>query len=95
MDLVFTEMLLCLGDEGYRTFNLGLAPFAGVGEGADASLLEKIMHGVGDRVGWLAGLGRLRQYKNKFEPAWEDRFLVYDGGLFALPRIGLVMTRAL
>jgi phosphatidylglycerol lysyltransferase len=95
MDLVFTEMLLCLRDEGYRTFNLGLAPFAGVGESADSPLLERIMHVVGSRVGWLAGLGRLRQYKSKFEPAWEDRFLVYDRGLLALPRIGLAMTRSL
>ena len=95
MDLVFTEMLLCLRDEGYRTFNLGLAPFAGVGESADSPLLERIMHGVGGRVGWFAGLGRLWQYKNKFEPAWEDRFLVYDSGLFALPRICLAMTRSL
>ena len=95
MDLVFTEMLLCLRDEGYRTFNLGLAPFAGVGESADSSLLERIMHGVGGRVGWFAGLGRLQHYKNKFEPAWEDRFLVYDGGLFALLRVSLAMTRSL
>ena len=41
------------------------------------------------------GLGRLRQYKTKFEPAWEDRFLVYDRSLFALPRISLAMTRSL
>ena len=95
MDLVFTEMLLSLRDEGYRTFNLGLAPFAGVGESADSPLLERIMHGVGGRVGWFAGLGRLQQYKNKFEPAWEDRFLVYDGGLFALLRVSLAMTRSL
>jgi phosphatidylglycerol lysyltransferase len=86
-------MLLYLRDEGYRTFNLGLAPFAGVGESADSSLLEKIMHGVGERVGWFAGLGRLRQYKSKFEPAWEDRFLVYDRSLFALPRIGRAMAQ--
>ena len=95
MDLVFTEMLLCLRDEGYRTFNLGLAAFAGVGETADSSLLEKITHVVGGRVGWFAGLRRLRQYKDKFEPAWESRFLVYDSSLFALPRIGLAMTRSL
>jgi phosphatidylglycerol lysyltransferase len=95
MDLVFTQMLLSLRDEGYRTFNLGLAPFAGVGESADSPLLERIMHGVGGRVGWFAGLGRLRQYKNKFEPAWEDRFLVHDSGLLALPRISLAMTRSL
>jgi phosphatidylglycerol lysyltransferase len=95
MDLVFTEMLLCLRNEGYRTFNLGLAPFAGVGERADSPVLERVMRGVGGRVGWFAGLARLQQYKSKFEPAWEDRFLVYDRGLFALPRIGLAMTRSL
>lgn len=95
MDMVFTEMLLCLREEGYRTFNLGLAPFAGVGESPDSPLLERIMHSVGGRVGWFAGLGRLRQYKEKFEPAWEERFLVYDRGLFALPRISLAMTRCL
>jgi len=95
MDLVFTEMLLCLRDDGYRTFNLGLAPFAGVGERPDSPLLERVMHGVSGRVGWFAGLGRLHQYKEKFEPAWEGRFLVYDAGLFALPRISLAMTRSL
>jgi phosphatidylglycerol lysyltransferase len=95
MDLVFLEMLLSLRSEGYRTFNMGLAAFAGVGDSPDSLLLEKVMRGVGRRVPWFAGLGRLKQYKDKFEPVWEDRFLVYDRSLLALPRIGLALTRSL
>ncbi len=34
-------------------------------------------------------------YKSKFEPTWEDRFLVYDGGPVSLPKIGLAMARAM
>ena len=64
MDLVFCETFFSLRDEGYRTFNLGLAAFAGVGQSADSPRLERIMHGVA-QVGWFAGLGRLRQYKEK------------------------------
>ena len=41
MDLVFMEMLLSLRGEGYRTFNMGLAAFAGVGESPDSPLLER------------------------------------------------------
>jgi phosphatidylglycerol lysyltransferase len=74
---------------------MGLAAFAGVGESPDSRWLEKVMRGVSGRVSWLAGLGRLKQYKDKFEPAWEERFLVYDPSLLALPRIGLAMTRSL
>lgn len=33
--------------------------------------------------------------KDRFEPDWEDRFLVYDHSLLALPKIGLAMTRSL
>jgi len=95
MDLVFTDMLLSLRDEGYRTCNLGLAPFAGVGQRADSPVLERVMRGAGQRVGWLAGLARLHHYKDKFEPAWDDRFLAYDRGPLALLRIGRALTRSL
>ena len=46
MDYLFLRIMLALEDEGYRTFNLGLAPFAGVGDDPDASLIEKTIHGV-------------------------------------------------
>ena len=32
MDYLFLRIMLALEGEGHRTFNLGLAPFAGVGE---------------------------------------------------------------
>ena len=95
MDYLFRGMLLALHDEGYRWFNLGTAPLAGVGEGQDAKVLEKAIGVLTPRLGWLISVQGLKQYKLKFEPVWQDRYLLYDGGPLVLPRIALAIVRAL
>ena len=95
MDHLFQEMLRSLRDEGYATFNMGMAPFAGLASSPEASWTEKGMRELAEHVRWLASLQGLRRYKSKFEPTWEDRFLVYDGGPVSLPKIGLAMARAM
>jgi Uncharacterized conserved protein len=92
MDYLFLRTMLALSDAGFRTFNLGLAPFAGVGDDPRASLLEKAMRGVVPHAQRLVRSEGLTQYKRKFGPTWEARYLVYDGGPLFLPQVGIAVT---
>ncbi len=94
MDFLFIELLLALRERGYRTFNLGLAPFSGVGDRPGASLEERAMHQVYERLNRFFSYKGLRSYKAKFEPVWEERFLVYQGGPAGLVRTAIALTRA-
>jgi phosphatidylglycerol lysyltransferase len=95
MDYLFTNLMLALHQEGFITLNMGLAPLAGVGENPQATLLEKAVHQIYERIGRVVSMKGLRQYKIKFEPSWEERFIAYQGGAVGLIRIGLAISRVL
>jgi phosphatidylglycerol lysyltransferase len=93
MDYLFATLMCKLRDEGYTRFSLGLAPFSGVGENPGAPLQERVIHEIGGRLNLLFSYKGLRNYKAKFEPVWEDRFLVYQGGPPGLVNTALALTR--
>ena len=86
MDYMFLHLILWGQQQGYGTFNLGMAPLSG--------LENRSLGTVWNRVGALAyqfgenfyNFQGLRQYKEKFDPLWEPMYLASPGGL-ALPRI--------
>ena len=80
MDYLFSELMLLVHGEGYRWFSLGLAPLAGVPAKPGASLAERAVHEVYEHSTTLFSFKGLRSYKAKFEPEWEERFLVYQNG---------------
>jgi phosphatidylglycerol lysyltransferase len=86
MEALFSN-LLCWGkSEGYRWFVLGMAPLSGIEQSPAASLwnrLSAFLYRHGEPVYHFQGL---RAYKEKFDPTWEPRYLVYPGGM-KLPRI--------
>jgi phosphatidylglycerol lysyltransferase len=92
MDYLFYKMIESLAADGFSTLNLGLAPFEGVGEDPGATLIERTMHRVTAYTQRLARTQGLSDYKKKFEPAWESRYVVYDGGPLALPQVALAVT---
>ncbi len=93
MDFLFTMMMLDLHGRGFRWFSEGLAPFAGVGESPDSSIEERAVHELFERLNRLFSYRGLRAYKEKFEPVWEDRFLIYKDGPVGLARISFALTR--
>ena len=95
MDYLFANLMLALKQEGYTTFDMGLAPLAGVGEHPQATVVEKAVHQIYEHIGRVVSMKGLRQYKLKFEPSWEERFMVYQGGAVNLPRIGFALIRFL
>jgi phosphatidylglycerol lysyltransferase len=92
MDYLFLRTLEMLSSE-YRRFSLGLAPLAGVGDHPGASLEERAVHQIYERLNRFFSYKGLRSYKSKFDPVWEDRFFCYEGGPQALLRAGMALGR--
>lgn len=95
MDYLFNEVMLLMKQEGYSKFNLGLAPFAGLGQRPEASLTEKAVHQLSEHIGWFVRAKGLRNYKLKFEPVWQERFVAYQGGPGGLVKMALAINRVL
>lgn len=86
MDYLFTELMLWGRTAGFERFNLGMAPLSGLEPRALAPLWNRagtLVFRFGEHFYNFRGL---RQYKEKFDPVWEPRYLASPGGL-ALPRI--------
>ena len=81
MDYLLIELMLWGRAQGYRWFNLGMAPLSGL----ESRALAPLWHRMG---GFLYRHGEsfynfegLRHYKEKFLPVWEPRYLASPGGL--------------
>jgi phosphatidylglycerol lysyltransferase len=86
MDYLFVELMQWARGEGYRWFNLGMAPLAGLHNRRQAPLWNRfgaLVFGRGERFYNFRGLQR---YKDKFDPEWEPRYMAVPGGI-ALPMI--------
>nr|WP_183422311.1 bifunctional lysylphosphatidylglycerol flippase/synthetase MprF [Luteibacter sp. Sphag1AF] len=84
MDFLFIELMVWARAEGYRWFNLGMAPLAGLQNRRAAPLWSRfgaMIFGRGERFYNFRGLHR---YKDKFDPEWEPRYIAVAGGI-ALP----------
>jgi phosphatidylglycerol lysyltransferase len=84
MDYLFAQVMAWGAREGYRWFNLGMAPLSGfrIDESATHwSRLGALVFAHGEPFYNFRGL---RQYKEKFRPEWRPRFIASPGGL-ALP----------
>ncbi len=91
MDFLFVELMLWGRAQGYRWFNLGMAPLAGLEQHRLAPMWHKagrLVFRYGEEFYNFAGL---RQYKDKFLPEWRPRYLAAPGRL-ALPRVLLDVT---
>jgi len=95
MDYFFISLMLALKELGYRTFSLGLAAGAGVGDKPGASLEERAVHQLAELFTRFFSYKGLHEYKDKFEPEWQDRFLVYQGGPLGLVKTAVALERVL
>jgi phosphatidylglycerol lysyltransferase len=86
MEYLFTQLVLWGKREGYRWFNLGMAPLAGL-EARPLAPRWNHLAGLVFRHGeHFYNFQGLRQFKEKFDPEWEPRYLASSSGL-ALTRI--------
>jgi len=91
MDFLFAELMLWGQAENYQSFSLGLAPLAGLESRPLAPLWHKIgatLYDLGDQLYNFKGL---HEYKAKFSPQWEPRYLAAPAGL-SMPFILMLIT---
>lgn len=81
MDFLFVQLIMWAKEQGYREFNMGMAPLAGLDEHALAPAWSRL-------GSWLFRHGEhfynfrgLRFYKEKYGPRWEPRYLAAPDGL--------------
>jgi phosphatidylglycerol lysyltransferase len=86
MEFLFIELMLWGKEQGYRWFNLGMAPLSGLENRALSPAwhrLGSLLFQFGETVYGFQGL---RQYKEKFDPVWRAKYRATAGG-FALPQV--------
>ncbi|HUU29005.1 MAG TPA: bifunctional lysylphosphatidylglycerol flippase/synthetase MprF [archaeon] len=86
MEYLLVQLMLWGKEKGYRWFSLGMAPLSGLEDRALAPLWSKLGALVFRHGEHFYNFQGLRQYKEKFDPVWEPRYLASPGG-FALPQI--------
>lgn len=86
MEYLFVQIMQWGSAQGFQWFNLGMAPLSGFEHRHLAPLwlrAGEFLYRHGEHFYNFQGL---RQYKEKFSPVWEPRYLASPGGLM-LPRI--------
>jgi phosphatidylglycerol lysyltransferase len=86
MEYLFIRLMLWGREQGYRWFNLGMVPLAGLADHALAPLWNRIGTLLFRHGEHFYNFQGLRQFKQKFDPLWTPRYLASPGGL-ALPGI--------
>jgi phosphatidylglycerol lysyltransferase len=86
MEVLLLKLMAWGKEEGFRRFNLGMAPLSGLELSAVAPVWTRVGHFLFEQGEAFYNFQGLRSYKEKFHPVWEPRYLAYPGGL-ALARI--------
>ncbi|MES2450333.1 MAG: bifunctional lysylphosphatidylglycerol flippase/synthetase MprF [Pseudomonadota bacterium] len=81
MDLLLVRLMQWGEAEGYRRFNLGMAPLSGLGGGRLAPGWSRIGHAIYGHGEALYGFAGLRSFKAKFHPDWQPRYVATPPGL--------------
>lgn len=86
MEFLFIRIMLWGRDQGYEWFGLGMAPLAGLQNRNLAPLWNRFGALVFGRGEAFYNFRGLHQFKDKFDPHWEARYLAAPGGM-VLPRV--------
>jgi phosphatidylglycerol lysyltransferase len=92
MELLLTRSIEYMKSCGAEMVSLGLAPLSNANN-EDASLLDSSIDVLTHRFGNLKDSQSLFNFKKKFQPTWESRYLVYSHTL-TLPKVGWALYKA-
>jgi phosphatidylglycerol lysyltransferase len=95
IDFMLVSSLLELKNKGYNIVSMGGAPLHGVGgENQDAiKILDRGMHFIYEHVDEVYHYKQLYEFKEKYGPRWENRYIVYEN-ILDLPRVIIALVNA-
>ena len=86
MDYLIINAILWAKENGYKWFNLGMAPLSGLSNRPLAPLWNKIGSFIFSQGEQFYNFKGLHNYKDKFKPVWEPRYIALQNGLL-LPQV--------
>jgi len=92
MELLLSRSIEFLKSSGAEMVSLGLAPMSNANN-EDASFLDNSIDLLTQRFGNLKDSQSLFNFKKKFQPTWESRYLVFSHTL-TLPKVGWALYKA-
>ncbi|MEO5909551.1 MAG: phosphatidylglycerol lysyltransferase domain-containing protein [Pelobium sp.] len=75
LDLLLAKTFLYLKEEGYQSANMGLAPLSGM---EDVNITQKTIKYAYENFKAFGQFKGLRKYKEKFNPEWEKKHLIFS-----------------
>ena len=77
MDMLIAESALAFKQEGLQALSLAVAPLANADDASVVSGYDRAVRMIFDHFSQVYGYRTLFQYKKKFGPRWESRYLVF------------------
>ncbi|MEA4840076.1 MAG: phosphatidylglycerol lysyltransferase domain-containing protein [Bacteroidales bacterium] len=75
-DYLILSMFNYLREQGFKSVNLGLAPLSGSDN--SKKLVSQSMRFAYNKINSLAQYRGLRNFKEKFDPEWHNKYLIYE-----------------
>jgi phosphatidylglycerol lysyltransferase len=92
MDYILVELFKHFKTQGIRYVNLGFAPLSGLND--PHNFTEKSMKFAYEKIRSLSHYKGQREYKEKFNPVWYDKFLIYSND-YDLLQVPGVLTKVI
>jgi glycosyltransferase 2 family protein len=95
MDFLFVELLQWGREQGYKVFEFGVAPLAGLEARPLSPLFNRIGRAVFDNAERFYNFQGVRRYKDKYDPVWEPRYVAAPQSWhipFVLADVGLLSS---
>lgn len=94
MHYLLMQLIIARTATGTQLFNLGLAPLSKLEDQTLGNLSDRLLPLVKILGSRYYSFGGLEQFKGKFRPAWEARYITYQGGSRRLPVIITALNSA-
>lgn len=97
MDFMFINIIEVGKQNGFKEFNMGMAPLANVGTSKYAFLNEKVALGIYEYGQMFYSFKVLRKFKNKYTSNWEPRYVAYRREttlVFAMIQLALLIKNS-